>query len=783
MANYEDDNLRYDETADSASTDENSPAREISADLIRGHINTIILRTLTDGEKYGTEIIEEIERKSHGQYTMKQPTLYSALKRLESQGFVTSYWGGVSNGGRRRYFNLTTLGREEAEKNIDEWEYSRSVIDCLISSRYIDFASPKKGAEEDDYGDIEELSAADIISGGDDFNEDAPSPAIAEESKKEADDIEENDGLYSPHVPYFSHTDERLYSAPTNYAEVEIPVSLVSEKAEAEQKRPAAEEEATSLVPEEPVYDYDSSVDEEYADFIREEDEADENAAPVEEEEVPLPEDTERIYINVSDDVPSYGDYEADREEETNIIEDAGASFKSEPARDIHVEEENEEDIEELSAEDIISDNGENEAEEEEEEFSESASAEEVAKESEEESVEAEKALAPDKAEEERAEEKEEAPKEAEAERRSAAATLSDSEYRKIIRQSQIDRDYKKTLERIYSSALTEENSVSDDFRRREAYAEEEIYDPQEDEEEAPPANEAEENTAEETGEFKKILEENPAIRQESEDAYKIAGYQSQELFDEHYATAERVKINQGDEDIPPAPEEEENSEEDFEEEEAPVIDEEEAPEERRPIFTRLPDDTSMPEQENVSYTPGLIDVSDIIAQANADGIKISVTCGSRASAAAISNAVVEKESARYISAAPSARLKSAAIVFVIAIIESIIVFVNRTYMKVPIVYPIIMLALPLLYLIICAFASLHRDYGKEKYVNAARGITVATIAFMVCILAICAVSIAAKITLADAGEIMAYIVMPAVYSLNLIIYAIAYYGFSKKKK
>ena len=62
----------------------------ISSELIRGHINTIILRTLYDGDKYGYEIINEIEDKSKGQYTLKQPTLYSALKRLESQDFVTS---------------------------------------------------------------------------------------------------------------------------------------------------------------------------------------------------------------------------------------------------------------------------------------------------------------------------------------------------------------------------------------------------------------------------------------------------------------------------------------------------------------------------------------------------------------------------------------------------------------------------------------------------------------------------------------------------------------------
>ena len=116
----------------------------ISADLIRGHINTIILRTLYERDKYGYEIIEEIETRSHGQYSLKQPTLYSALKRLESQGYINAYWktDEVSNGGRRKYYTLTDSGREITEKNQAEWEYSRTVIDSLISDRNFDFTQP-----------------------------------------------------------------------------------------------------------------------------------------------------------------------------------------------------------------------------------------------------------------------------------------------------------------------------------------------------------------------------------------------------------------------------------------------------------------------------------------------------------------------------------------------------------------------------------------------------------------------------------------------------------------
>ena len=121
---------------------EDTREKSVSSDLIRGHINTIILRALYDGDKYGYEIIAEIEQKSHGQYSLKQPSLYSALKRLEKDGYVTSYWGGSVSGGRRKYFSLTEAGKTISEQNQAEWEYSRTVIDSLISDKDFDFSNP-----------------------------------------------------------------------------------------------------------------------------------------------------------------------------------------------------------------------------------------------------------------------------------------------------------------------------------------------------------------------------------------------------------------------------------------------------------------------------------------------------------------------------------------------------------------------------------------------------------------------------------------------------------------
>jgi len=107
----------------------------IDSDVIRGHVDTIILKTLTTGDKYGYEIIKEIEQKSQGTYELKQPTLYSCLKRLENQGLISGYSKNSDIGGKRHYYKLTKKGRESYENSMQDWFNSRSIIDNLMGTK------------------------------------------------------------------------------------------------------------------------------------------------------------------------------------------------------------------------------------------------------------------------------------------------------------------------------------------------------------------------------------------------------------------------------------------------------------------------------------------------------------------------------------------------------------------------------------------------------------------------------------------------------------------------
>ena len=105
---------------------------KISADLLRGHTDTIILNLLRDGDKYGYEISKLIQTHSSGEYELKEATMYSSLKRLESDGSITSYWGDETQGGRRRYYRITEKGERVYSENKNNWEYAKRILDQLL---------------------------------------------------------------------------------------------------------------------------------------------------------------------------------------------------------------------------------------------------------------------------------------------------------------------------------------------------------------------------------------------------------------------------------------------------------------------------------------------------------------------------------------------------------------------------------------------------------------------------------------------------------------------------
>lgn len=106
----------------------------ITADIIRGHTETIILARLLNHDSYGYQINKEIMEMTDNQYELKEATLYSAFRRLEQANLIVSYWGNEDVGARRRYYAITENGRKAYKERLEEWQSSKKIIDKLIGN-------------------------------------------------------------------------------------------------------------------------------------------------------------------------------------------------------------------------------------------------------------------------------------------------------------------------------------------------------------------------------------------------------------------------------------------------------------------------------------------------------------------------------------------------------------------------------------------------------------------------------------------------------------------------
>lgn len=106
----------------------------IASDLLRGNTDTIILARLMTGDNYGYEINKAIFQRTGQRYELKEATLYSAFRRLEGSGCITSYWGDEQTGARRRYYRITDIGRETYRSLLHEWQAAKDMIDNLIQT-------------------------------------------------------------------------------------------------------------------------------------------------------------------------------------------------------------------------------------------------------------------------------------------------------------------------------------------------------------------------------------------------------------------------------------------------------------------------------------------------------------------------------------------------------------------------------------------------------------------------------------------------------------------------
>lgn len=100
------------------------------AQMRKGCVEMAVLASLWHGRLYGLEILRVLERDSD--LVLAEGTIYPILNRLRTEGLLQSEWVEAEAGHPRKYYQLTSTGRDRAIRMAETWTQFSAGLGCLI---------------------------------------------------------------------------------------------------------------------------------------------------------------------------------------------------------------------------------------------------------------------------------------------------------------------------------------------------------------------------------------------------------------------------------------------------------------------------------------------------------------------------------------------------------------------------------------------------------------------------------------------------------------------------
>jgi transcriptional regulator len=107
----------------------------MEGEMLKGHLDMIVLAALSGGPAHGYAIIQEIQRRSGGAFELAEGTIYPALHRLEQAGLLDSRWTTAESGRRRRVYSLTKRGAQALVDHRAVWRRFADAIGGLLGEK------------------------------------------------------------------------------------------------------------------------------------------------------------------------------------------------------------------------------------------------------------------------------------------------------------------------------------------------------------------------------------------------------------------------------------------------------------------------------------------------------------------------------------------------------------------------------------------------------------------------------------------------------------------------
>ena len=101
--------------------------------LRKGLLELAVLNTIAAGPLYGYDIVRRLSDVDH--LVITEGTVYPILSRLKNSGLVETYIEESQEGPARKYYRLTTRGRDDLHRMNQHWDSLHHAIGGLRKER------------------------------------------------------------------------------------------------------------------------------------------------------------------------------------------------------------------------------------------------------------------------------------------------------------------------------------------------------------------------------------------------------------------------------------------------------------------------------------------------------------------------------------------------------------------------------------------------------------------------------------------------------------------------
>jgi transcriptional regulator len=92
-----------------------------SVEVLRGTLDLLILKSVSWGPAHGYAVARWIEQATDDVLRIEEGSLYPALHRLETRGWISAEWGLSEKNRRAKYYTLTAIGRTQLRMETVTW--------------------------------------------------------------------------------------------------------------------------------------------------------------------------------------------------------------------------------------------------------------------------------------------------------------------------------------------------------------------------------------------------------------------------------------------------------------------------------------------------------------------------------------------------------------------------------------------------------------------------------------------------------------------------------------